>query len=425
MKTKAVRLYGKMDLRTEEFELPAIKDDEILACVVSDSICMSSYKAASQGSDHKRVPDDVENNPVIIGHEFCGKIVEVGAKWQDQFKVGDKFVIQPALNYKGSLAAPGYSYQYVGGAATYVIMPNEVMECGCLLPYDSDAYFYGSLAEPMSCIVGGYHANYHTKPGVYVHDMGIVEGGTCAILAGAGPMGLGAIDYAVHCDRRPSLLVVTDIDDARLSRAAEIVTVEEAAKNGVKLMYVNTATMENPVEYLRSLTDGEGFNDVFVYAPVKPVVEQGDAILGRDGCLNFFAGPTNPEFSAMFNFYNVHYGATHIVGTSGGNTDDMKESIAMMEKKMLDPSGMITHVGGLDSCAETTLNLPKIKGAKKLVYTHVSMPMTAIEDFAAKAEELRGTELGDLFADLDAICKEAGGLWCPAAEARVLRGIEL
>ena len=48
MKTKAVRLYGKMDLRMEEFELPAIKDCEILAKVVSDSICMSSYKAASQ-----------------------------------------------------------------------------------------------------------------------------------------------------------------------------------------------------------------------------------------------------------------------------------------------------------------------------------------------------------------------------------------
>lgn len=49
MKTKAVRLYGKEDLRLEEFELPAINDDEILAEVVSDSICMSSYKAAKQG----------------------------------------------------------------------------------------------------------------------------------------------------------------------------------------------------------------------------------------------------------------------------------------------------------------------------------------------------------------------------------------
>ena len=44
MKTKAVRLYGANDLRTEEFELPEIKDDEILVKIVSDSICMSTYK---------------------------------------------------------------------------------------------------------------------------------------------------------------------------------------------------------------------------------------------------------------------------------------------------------------------------------------------------------------------------------------------
>ncbi len=420
MNTKAVRLYGQMDLRMEEFELPEITDGEILACVISDSICMSSYKAASQGSNHKRVPDDVAENPVIIGHEFCGKIVKVGAKWADQFKAGDKFVIQPAINYKGSLASPGYSYKYCGGAATYVIIPEEVMLCNCLLPYDGDAYFYGSLAEPMSCIVGGYHANYHTRPGVYVHDMGVVEGGCMAILAGAGPMGLGCADYAVHGGRAPKLLIVTDIDDARLARAAELLTVEEAAKYGVDLHYINTASIENPAEYLRSFTDGEGFNDVFVYAPVQSVVELGDALLGRDGCLNFFAGPTNTAFSAMFNFYNVHYGATHIVGTSGGNTDDMKESISLMEQKLINPSGMITHIGGLNACAEATLNLPKIKGAKKLIYTHVDLPLTAVEDFGKAAEENAGTDLGTLYADLDKLCKEAGNLWCAAAEKRLL-----
>ncbi len=421
MKTKAVRLYGKMDLRLEEFELPAIKDDEILACVISDSICMSSYKAASQGSDHKRVPDDIAENPVIIGHEFCGKIVEVGSKWADQFKVGDKFVIQPALNYKGSLASPGYSYQYIGGDATYVIIPHEVMELGCLLPYDGDAYFYGSLTEPMSCIVGGFHANYHTTPGSYVHKMECKERGNMAILAGAGPMGLGCADYAIHGGNPPSLLIITDIDDARLARAAQLTTVEDAAAHGVKLLYVNTNGIENPVEYLRELTGGAGYDDVFVYAPVKPVVEMGDALLARDGCLNFFAGPTNPEFSATFNFYNVHYGATHIVGTSGGNTDDMKESIKLMTEGKINPAGMVTHVGGLDSVAETTLNLPHIKGGKKLVYTHINLPMTAIEDFGKAAEENKGTELGDLFADLDVICKEAGGLWCAKAEERILK----
>ena len=420
MKTKAVRLYGVNDLRMEEFDLPEITDGEILAEVISDSVCMSSYKAACQGPNHKRVPNDVSENPIIIGHEFCGKLIKVGAKWAHKFKAGDKFVIQPAMNYKGPLEAPGYSYKYCGGASQYVILPEEVMITDCLLPFDGDAYFYGSLAEPMSCIVGGFHANYHTKPGVYVHDMGTIPGGNMAILAGAGPMGLGCIDYAVHGGNPPKLLVVTDLDDARLSRAAQLITPEDAKNYGVDLRYINTGSIENPVEYLRSLTGGEGYNDVFVYAPVKPVVEMGDALLSRDGCLNFFAGPTNTEFSAMFNFYNVHYGATHIVGTSGGNTDDMRESISLMEKKLINPAGMITHIGGLNACAETTLNLPKIKGAKKLIYTHVELPLTAIEDFGKAAAENAGTDLGKLYADLDAACKAAGDLWCAEAEKILL-----
>ena len=132
MKTRAVRLYGKKDLRLEEFELPAIKENEILAKVICDSLCMSSYKAAGQGSDHKRIPNDCDVNPVIIGHEFAGELIEVGSKWKDKFKAGDKFSIQPAINYPdspvGVMGAPGYSYQYIGGDATYVVIPNEVME---------------------------------------------------------------------------------------------------------------------------------------------------------------------------------------------------------------------------------------------------------------------------------------------------------
>ena len=203
MKTKAVRLYGKSDLRLEEFELPEIKDDEILATVVSDSICMSSYKAAIQGADHKRVPEDIAENPVIIGHEFCGDIVKVGAKWADKFKPGQKYSIQPAMNYKGSPYAPGYSYQYIGGDATYIVIPQEVMETNCLIPYEGKSYFKASLAEPVSCIIGGYHENFHTKYENHTHIMGIKEGGAVAILAGVGPMGLGAIDYGIHGDRKP------------------------------------------------------------------------------------------------------------------------------------------------------------------------------------------------------------------------------
>lgn len=411
MKTKAVRIYGKNDLRLEEFELPAIKDDEILAKVVSDSLCMSTHKAALQGSDHKRIPNDVEVNPTIIGHEFCGQILEVGKKWQDQFKPGDNFSIQPAFNYKGSQDAPGYSYRFIGGDATYVVIPAEAMTMDCLLKYDSDTYFYGSLAEPMSCIVGTFHAFYHTRQGEYVHDMGIKEGGNMAILAGVGPMGLGSIDYALHCDRRPGLLVVTDIDETRLARAARIYTVEEAAKQGVKLHYVNTKDPAK-LEEMKALTGGAGFDDVLVMAPVRPVVEQGDSLLGKDGCLNFFAGPTDQKFSAMFNFYNVHYSFTHIVGTSGGNNQDMRESLDMMANGQINPTAMITHVGGLDSVIDATIHLDEIPGGKKLIYSHVSMPLTAIDDF----EKIDSP----LFKGLAQITKKSGGFWNAEAEKFLL-----
>lgn len=385
MKTKAVRIYGKKDLRLEEFELPPVRDDEILARVVSDSICMSSHKAALQGADHKRVPDDVHENPTILGHEFAGVILEVGRKWQDKFSPGQKFSIQPAMAHMGTLDAPGYSYRYIGGDATYIIIPDIIMEADCLLPYEGEAFFPASLSEPMSCIVGAFHASYHVPPGTYRHEMGIREGGMMAILAGTGPMGLGAIDYALNGGRKPSLLVITDIDGKRLARASCLFPPE---KYGIKLVYVNTGDVDNPAEYLRSLTGGQGYDDVFVFAPVRQVVEQGDAILGYDGCLNFFAGPTDTNFSAEINFYNVHYAFTHFVATSGGNTDDMRESLRLMSEGKINPAVMITHVGGLDAVIDTTLNLPKIPGGKKLIYTNISMPLVSLYRF----EELGKTD---------------------------------
>ncbi len=413
MKTSGVRLYDVNTLKLETFELPAIKEDEILVKVISNSICMSTYKAVIQGSKHKRVPENIATNPTIMGHEFAGEIVEVGQKWQGEFKPGEKFAIQPALNYKGSPYAPGYSFEFFGGLTTYCVIPQEVMELGFLLHYDGESYYDASLSEPMSCVIGGFHANYHTETGKYVHHMGIKEGGKMALLAGVGPMGLGAIDYALHCDRRPSLLVVTDINEERLKRAERLFGVEDAKAQGVELHYVNTAAGD-AIDTLMQLSSQTGYDDVFAYAPVVSVVEQADAILGKDGCLNFFAGPSDNTFSAKVNFYNVHYTPTHIMGSTGGNDDDMKESLAMSSKGLINPSVMLTHVGGIDSAIDTILNLPNIPGGKKIVYNEIEMPMTAIEDF----EKLGETD--PLFKGLAQCVAKTNGLWNLEAERYLL-----
>lgn len=410
MKTKAVRMYGADDLRLEEFELPPIKDDEILVKIVSDSICMSTYKLVKQGKKHKRAPQNMDTNPVIVGHECAGLIVEVGSKWKDQFHPGQKFSLQPALNYKGKLDSPGYSYEFCGGACTYCIMPNEVMELGCLLDYTGESFFEASLGEPMSCIIGGFHANYHTNKRNYDHAMGTRADGNILIMGGCGPMGLGAVSYGLQFENKPKRIVVTDISDERIARAKEVISEESALERGIELRYVNTAIMADPVSELMAFTEGHGYDDVFVYVPVKDVAQMGDKLLAFDGCMNFFAGPSDSQFKAEINLYNCHYTSTHIMGTTGGNTDDLVEANQLSAEGAIEAAVMVTHVGGIDSIAEATKNLPSIPGGKKLTYTQFDLPLTAIDDF----EELGKTD--PLFKKLNESCSAHKGLWNREAE---------
>jgi hypothetical protein len=105
-----------------------------------------------------------------------------------------------------------------------------------------------------------------------------------------------------------------------------------------------------------------GFDDLFVFCARSGGRRAGNAILGRDGCMNFFAGPDDQSFGAKLNLYDVHYNSTHLMGTTGGNTDDLIESLRLTACRENRPGMMITHVGGLDSAAETILNLPHIPG---------------------------------------------------------------
>lgn len=403
MKTKAVRLYGKKDLRLEEFELPAIKEDEILASVITDSICMSTWKLANQGADHKKAPNDLAENPIIVGHEFCGKILEVGAKWQEKFKAGEKYVVQANLQLSDRPDCPGYSYAYTGGDATYIVLSKDVMEQDCLIPYKGETYFEGSLIEPLSCVIGAFEANYHLVENSYEHEMGIKEDGTLLIMGGTGPMGLLAIDYALHGERTPKKIVVTDVNEEKLRRAEILYP----SQNGIEVFYVNVKDEKNQVEKLQQTVGGK-FDDIFVMIPVAPVLTEAADLLNPDGCLNFFAGPQDKTFSAPINFYDLHYSFTHYVGTSGGNTEDMRKAVALIESKKVHVANVVTHILGLNAVGETTLNQPEIGGGKKLVYTHKKFERTELN------------ELDVLDGKLADILEKSEGIWSKEAEEYVL-----
>lgn len=403
MKTKAVRLYGKNDMRLEEFELPAIKDNEILASVVTDSICMSSWKLANQGEDHKKTPKDLANNPIIIGHEFCGELIEVGSKWQDKFKPGERYVVQANLQLPDAPWCPGYSYAYTGGAATYIILDKDVMEQDCLIPYNGETYFEGSLIEPLSTVIAAFEANYHITPGTYNHEMGIKQDGNLLILGGTGPMGLLAIDYALHGPITPKNLVVTGIQEEALENAKRLYP----GNDQTTVHYVNVANIENQEDTLREVVDGSGYDDIFVMIAAPSIVKDASKLLNPDGCFNFFAGPQNKDFFAEINLYDLHYSFTHYVGTSGGNTEDMRKAVDLIEKKKVNVANVVSHILGLNETGGTTTNLPQIGGGKKLIYTQKEMDLLKLATIDPDSE------LGKILA-------KTSGVWSKEAEEYIL-----
>ncbi|HQE70224.1 MAG TPA: zinc-binding dehydrogenase [Atopobiaceae bacterium] len=414
MKTTMASLYGKMDIRIRETELPEIADDEILMRVETNGICLSTHKAAKLGTEHMRVPDNIAEVPIVTGHEFAGTIEKVGKKWQGKYRVGQRGTIQAAYRYQGKEWAPGYSFEFFGGNTLYSILPDGLMEMDYLITYDDDYFAFASLSEPTSCIIGAFNTLYHEKLQCYDLFPGNLEGGNMALMASCGPMGIGAIDYAVNGPRKPHLLVVTDVDKARLARAEELITVEDAAANGVELHYLDMNEYDDGYGVLMDLTVGKGFDDTIVFAAVPSVLELANRTLGYNGCLNLFAGPIDKSFSAHVNYYDIHYRKTHLVGNSGGNLDDIREAVRGAQEGWLHPEYMITHVLGLKDVPDTILTLPQIPGGKKMVYTHCDIPFMALEDFDARRDE------DPVFAEIADILAANKGVWCKEAEKVLL-----
>ncbi len=74
------------------------------------------------------------------------------------------------------------------------MVPEVVLERGCLVPYGGDAFYKGSLVEAIGCVLRAFKGMYHTDYETYARTDGCLKGGNFAILGGAGPMGLAAAE---------------------------------------------------------------------------------------------------------------------------------------------------------------------------------------------------------------------------------------
>ena len=343
MKVKGVRLYGVKDIRLEEFEIPEIAEDEILLKIECNGIAVSTLKEITLAQRHLRVPKNIKKNPVLIGHEFSGTIAKVGTRWKEDYQEGKQFVLVPEIPHQ--IESPGYSYPYFGGAATYCIIPADVIEKGCLLQYEADSFYELAQAQALYSIVGSFHSNYHSKEGTHDHISGIKEGGNTIILGGAGPMGLMAIRYVLGMKKKPRRLVITDTNQERLEKVRKMIPMQEGTRHGIELYYINPSMFTDSVPVLLAITNEKGYDDVFVYAPPKCVAEIGNRIMAMDGCMNIYASTADKNYRAGMNIYGSHYLKTKLIGSSGGLRSDLIEALDLITTGKINPAVGITQIG--------------------------------------------------------------------------------
>jgi len=176
---------------------------------------------------------------------------------------------------------------------------------------------------------------------------------------------------------------------------------------------LNTSELDDPVKALLDISDG-GFDDVFVMVPVAGLFTMAEQICREDGCINFFAGPPVHDLQGSLNLYRVHYDGIHVVGTAGSIPSDMTDVIELIEKDLINPGAMVSHILGLGAVIDTIMAMSIPNGAKKVCYTGLDLPLIAVDEL-----EILGKE-NPLYAELAKIVNKNGGLWCAEAEKYLL-----
>ncbi len=313
------RLYGEGldNLKIEEVPVPEIGPDEILVRQDANGLCFSDTKVIALGNNHPRMQGrDLANDPATLGHEVAITVVKVGEKRREQFAVGDRFIVQADVFYKGVSMAYGYAIS--GGLAPYSIIPTPMIDGdeGCyLLPVDKrTGYAETALVEPWACVVGAYNQ---------AHRPGPAPDGTMLILAGAGAEGFRLGGVTAGAAR---VLVMGSHSTVVAQRVANA-TVAQGDDAGAAV---------------QTHIGNRKIDDILVLGDVSPDLVEAAAASLADRGIVVFAGDSDMPRKLTLDIGRIHYNWHHYIGTT---SDDPLSAYSEPRGADLKPGGIAWFIG--------------------------------------------------------------------------------
>lgn len=391
---------GFDNLQLAEIPVPDIGPRQLLARVDAAGVCTSILKLIDQGQRHPFINGwDMKKWPLSLGDEGSVTFVKIGDNLKDRYKIGQRYVIQPAVDVAPVVHRERYNdnaagmhkcavgYTLGGHLAQYIRIQEEVLKGQCLVavPNDELAYFAGSMAEPISCVYSSQQRHYHImKDGPNAErkaHLGLLPEGI-AVIVGAGPMGRMHAELSLRF--RPSVVVVTARRRRRLDLTMKMLG-EKAKARGTKLICV---TADKLFDTVKEVSGGKGADDIILAVGVNEVQQDALGLLAQGGVANLFGGLPRGDHVLELDTLAVHYDEIKVVGSSGGEPSDMRATLEAIACGEIDAGSYVAAVGSLDNAIEVLkmINEGKIDG-KAILYPHIRQTPLRMVNYWDKHKE--------------------------------------
>ncbi len=286
------------DGRPVEWDMPEIGPDELLARVDACGLCFSDIKVIRLGPEHPRIfGRDMAKDPVVLGHEVALTIVKVGENRRDDFAVGDRFVVQAEIFYRGENLAFGYALH--GGLEQFVRLGPPILDGddGCyLIPIpEGIGYSEAALAEPWACVMCAFRVE---------HRKHLAEGGVVAVVGGEGCRE-GFRAGVLAQGPAPALIVTLNLPPGLESQLAV------ASQYGVPVKKLATEA-----ELAQIARERGGIDDLVLLDPDADQVESLAELLADDGVLCLMIDKPL-ERPVKVDAGRIHYDGIRYVGAAG------------------------------------------------------------------------------------------------------------